>query len=224
MKKSKDGSIHVTDEKLNTAFHSAAAFFTLAGGSLLIAKAALLGDPWKITSFSVYVFSLLLLFTASSLHHGLKCRSRGDEFLRSLDYSAIFILIAGSLTPVSLVILRDTTSGWVIFGVCWLSAVAGAFFRFRIPGIPRWFTTTLFISMGWSAVFIIIPFAERTGISGVLYLAAGGILYTAGSMIYTMEKPNPVKGKFGFHEIWHLFVIAGSLMHFILMYTVVLPY
>ncbi|MDX9799842.1 MAG: hemolysin III family protein [Spirochaetia bacterium] len=224
MKKSRDGSIHVTDEILNTAFHSAAAFFTLVGGSMLIAKAALLGDPWKITSFSVYSFTLLLLFVSSAMHHGLKCGAKTENFLRSLDYSSIFLLIAGSLTPISLVILRDTPYGWVILGVCWFTALAGAAVRILIPGIPRWFTTTLFISMGWSVVFIVVPFAGRAGLAAVLYLGAGGIFYTAGSVIFTIEKPNPVKGIFGFHEIWHLFVIAGSVMHYILMYTVVLPY
>ncbi len=224
MKKSRDGSIHVTDEIFNTAFHSAAAFFTLVGGSLLIAKAGLTGDPWKITAFSVYSITLLLLFVSSALHHGLKCGAKLKKFLRSLDYSSIFLLIAGSLTPLSLVILRDSAYGWVIFGVCWVCALAGAAVRILIPGIPRWFTTTLFISMGWSAVFIVVPFAARAGTAAVLYLGAGGFFYTAGSVIFTIEKPNPVKGKFGFHEIWHLFVIAGSLMHYILMYTVVLPY
>ncbi len=224
MKKSRDGSIHVTDEILNTAFHSAAAFFTLLGGALLIAKAAMLGDIWKVTAFSIYSITLLNLYVSSSLHHGLKCGRKAEKILRSLDYSAIFLLIAGSITPLSLVILRGTPHGWVLLGACWLCAVGGASARICFPGIPRWFTTTLFISMGWSVLLIIIPFAEKTGFPGLLYLGSGGLLYTGGSVIFTLEKPNPVKGRFGFHEIWHLFVIAGSVMHYILMYRVVLPF
>lgn len=224
MKRSKDGSRHVTDEIFNTALHSAASFFSLLGGVVLVAKAAMAGDLWKVVSFSVYMLTLVLLYVSSSLHHGLKCGKKCEAFLRSLDYGAIFLLIAGTLTPLSLVVLRGTVIGWTVFGICWIFALAGFVVMICVTGIPKWFTTTIFIAMGWSSLFLFFPLYRRIGFYPMFLIAAGGIVYTAGSLVFSFEKPNPVPGKFGFHEIWHIFVMTGSLLHYMAVYLFILPY
>ncbi len=220
---SKDGSIHVTDEVINTVTHMAGAVFSFLGAVLLIVLAASKGDPWKIVSFSVYGFSLILLFLASTFHHGLNLSERLNNFFRLFDYIAIYFLIAGSYTPVCLVVGRDAW-GWSVFGVVWFIAAVGITVKSVFPGIPRWVSHTLYLSMSWVGIILMIRLIPLFGIKGFLLLLGGGVFYTVGAAVYYFEKPNPVPGKFGFHEIWHLFVLAGAFLHYLFMYLVVLPY
>jgi hemolysin III len=220
---SKDGSIHVTDEVINTVTHMTGAVFSLLGMVLLIVFSAADGKPWQLISFSIYGLSLLLLFLASSLHHGLNISPKINETFRLFDYLAIFILIAGTYTPLCLVISR-TTWGWSIFGVVWAVAIIGIIIKSVFPAIPKWVTHTLYISMGWVGVILIIRSISLIGATGFALLLAGGIVYTVGAAVYYFEKPNPVPGKFGFHEIWHLLVLLAAALHFMFMYLVVLPY
>lgn len=222
-KLSKDGSVHVTDEVINTITHMIGAVFSLLGMVLLIVLSSADGKPWHIVSFSIYGLSLLLLFLASSFHHGLNLSRKTMEFLRLLDYLAIFLLIAGTYTPLCLVISR-TTWGWSIFGVVWALAVIGITIKSAFPKIPKWVTHTLYISMGWVGVVLIAKSIPLIGKSGFALLLSGGIVYTGGAAVYYFEKPNPVPGKFGFHEIWHLLVLLGAILHFLFMFLVVLPY
>jgi len=220
---SKDGSKFVTDEIFNTASHLSGSIASLLGMVLLIVKSSVLGDPWKIVSFSIYGITLLMVFFASAMHHGINSSKKTEEFLKLLDYSAIFPLIAGTFTPLCLVTLR-TPIGWSVLGVIWGLAIIGITIKVIFPKIPKWTTNTIYISMGWIGGILAIPLFSKIGIVGFLYLLLGGILYSVGSAIYYSEKPNPVPGKFGFHEIWHIFVIAGALFHYLLMFFIVLPF
>ena len=220
---SKDGSIHVTDEVVNTVTHMTGAIFSFLGMVILIVLSAEMGKPWHIVSFSIYGLSLILLFLASSFHHGLNLSNKVNEIFRLFDYLAIFILIAGTYTPLCLVINR-TVWGWSIFGVVWTLAAIGITIKAVFPKIPGWVSHTLYISMGWIGAALIIRSISLIGIMGFILLLSGGIVYTTGATVYYFEKPNPVPGKFGFHEIWHLFVLTGAALHFIFMYFVVLPY
>jgi len=126
--RSRDGSIHVTDERFNAASHLAAALFAVVGTGLLVAQASVQGDPWKIVALSVYGLSLITLFTASALHHGIDRGLRVNEILRTIDYDSVFFLIAGTATPLVLVLFRNTY-GWTVLGGVWTIAVLGIVLR-----------------------------------------------------------------------------------------------
>lgn len=220
--RSKDGSIHVTDEVINTVTHLAGAIFSLLGTVLLIVFSATDGKVWHVVSFSIYGFSLITLFTASSLHHGLELKPKFNELFRLFDYLAIYLLIAGTYTPLCLVVQRNAW-GWSLFGVVWALTALGITIKAVFPRLPRWVSHTFYICIGWVGAVLIVKSFGIIGMEGFLMILGGGILYTAGAVIYYLEKPNPVPGKFGFHEIWHLFVLAGAAMHYLFMYIVVMP-
>lgn len=218
--RSRDGSVHVTDERVNTITHLAASCFALVGSAILVAQAGAQGDPWKIVGFGVYAFSVLMLFVSSTLHHGID-HPRVNELLRTLDYDSVFLLIAGSVTPLVLVLFR-TTYGWAVLGAVWLIAAAGITLRSVLRTLPKYVTNTLYITLGWMPVLLAgagasLPFGAYA------LMAAGGLVYSVGFVLFVVEKPNPVPGVVGFHEIWHVLVVLGALLHYLLMYLYVLP-
>ncbi len=219
--RSKDGSIHVTDERINTASHLAAACFAVMGSGLLLAQAGAQGDPWKIVGLAIYAVSVISLFVCSALHHGLNGSSRLNEILRTLDYDSVFLLIAGSVTPIVLVSFR-TTYGWAVLGGFWAIAAIGIVLRSVWRQSPKYITNTLYIALGWMTVLLLG--AGGSFAPGALALmAATGVVYSAGFVIFVIEKPNPLPGVFGFHEIWHLLVIVAAFLHYLLLYFYVLP-
>ncbi len=219
--RSRDGSVHVTDERINTVTHLAASCFALVGTALLVAQASVQGDPWKIVGFSVYGVSVLMLFVASTLHHGIDRGPRVNEILRTLDYVSVFLLIAGSVTPLVLVLFRNTY-GWAVLGAVWVIAAAGIVLRSVLRDLPKYVTNTLYIALGWMPVLLVgagvpLPFGAYA------LMAAGGLLYSVGFVIFVVERPNPVPGVLGFHEIWHVLVVLAAVLHYLLMYRYVLP-
>lgn len=220
---SRDGSVHVTDEVFNSVSHLAALFLSILGSILLIVQASAQGAPWKIVSFSIYGLSLCNLFASSTLHHSITTTQAWEEYFQTLDYLAIFPLIAGTFTPLCLVVLKNTTIGWTFFGTVWtLSIISMILLARYFAKTPKWLTMTLYITLGWMGAFLTYFMAPIIGWMGVFWMMFGGVWYTVGGVIYTLEKPNPVPGKFGFHEIWHLFVILGASSHWFLMYNHVL--
>ncbi|GAA1161818.1 PAQR family membrane homeostasis protein TrhA [Ornithinicoccus hortensis] len=218
---SKDGSVHVTDERFNTISHMFGACFALAGSALLIAQAAEQGDPWKIVGFSVYGLSLMTLFVASTLHHGLDRGPVFNEVLRTLDYTSVFLLIAGTVTPLVLVLFRNTY-GWTVFGAVWAIAIFGMVMRSIWRELPKWVTNTLYITLGWMTV-LLIGADVSLPLGALALMGAGGIVYSVGFVIFVIEKPNPKPGVFGFHEVWHALVVVAAALHYLLMYFYVLP-
>ena len=218
---SKDGSVHVTNERFNTISHLVGACFALLGAALLISQAAVQGDPWKIVGMSVYGASLVMLFSTSALHHGLDSTPKVNETLRTLDYVSVFLLIAGTVTPLTLVLVRNTF-GWTVLGAVWTIAILGIVLRSVWRKIPKYITNTLYITLGWITVALI-----GAGISlplGALSLmAAGGLVYSAGFVIFVIERPNIRPGIFGFHELWHLLVLVAAGLHYLMVYFYVLP-
>ena len=219
--RSRDGSVHVTDERFNTISHIVGLCFALAGAGLLVSQASAEGDPWKIVGLSVYGLSLILLFTTSVLHHGLDRGPRVNEVLRTLDYDSVFFLIAGSTAPLVLVLFRNTY-GWTVFGAVWAIAVVGIVLRSVWPQLPKYVTSTLYIVLGWLSV-LLMGVDVSLPVGALLLMGLGGIFYTVGFVIFVIEKPNPWPGVFGFHELWHLFVVVAALFHYLLMYFCVLP-
>ena len=220
---SKDHSTNVTDEVFNAASHLAGALFALTGLVLLVVYAGVAGKPWHVVSFSIYGVSLVSLFLASALHHGVNASARIERVLWVIDHGAVFLLIAGSFTPVCLVLARGPL-GWSVFGVTWFLAVIGIAIKSARPDIPSWVTSTIYVTMGWMAVLLAIPLMRTLHFDGTALFAVGGIAYSIGVVIYTLEKPNPVPGKFGFHEIWHICVLIAALCHYAVMYFYILPY
>jgi hemolysin III len=201
-------------EPFNSYSHMLGVLLSIVGLVALVVESR--GDPWQVVGFSIYGASLILLYSASTIYHWLHLSPRGDDFLRRLDHVAIFILIAGSYTPLCLVTLRGGW-GWSLFGVVWSVALAGAVLKLFFKHLPAWANVTLYVGMGWLAVIAIDPLVHSFPAAGLMWLVAGGLAYTAGALIYALERPDPFPEVFGHHEIFHIFVLAGSLLHFVFM-------
>lgn len=175
-----------------------------------------------IVTFSVFGAGLILLYTASTLYHWIPARDVVRERLRKIDHFMIYILIAATYTPVCLIPLRGPW-GYGIFAGIWTLAITGILLEIFYKNAPRWFTTLFYVLMGWLVIIGTWPVLQTMGVGGFLWLLGGGLTYTVGAVIYGMRKPNPWPKVFGFHEIFHIFVMFGSFFHFIMMYYYVLP-
>ena len=222
-KLSHDGSKHVTDEKFNTASHLVGVVFALMGLVYLVVSSAMHASPWHVVSFAIYGATLVVLFLASTLHHGVHSMPRLEAALMVTDYQAIYLLIAGSFTPICLVLVRGAL-GWSVFGVSWTVALVGIILKAAMPHVPKYITSTLYLAMGWLALVLLKPIYVETGWGGLAAMGAGGIFYSVGATFFAIEKPNPFPGVFGFHEIWHIMVLLGAGAQFFFMLQWVLPH
>jgi hemolysin III len=179
-------------------------------------------DPWRRVGFSIYGASLILLYLASTLYHWLLLPIPKRKWLNRFDHVAIFLLIAGTYTPVCLVTLRGGW-GWSVFGVVWGAALAGAVVKLFFRTLPRWVSASIYVGMGWTAVVAAVPLVHAFPASALEWLVAGGLLYSGGAVVYATRRPNPYPRVFGFHEIFHLLVLAGSIAHFVFMLRYVAP-
>jgi hemolysin III len=200
--------------------HLAGAILGAVGMVFLLFKGLKIHSPWYITSSIIYGISLVLLYSSSALYHLLKVSERHQVTLRRLDHTMIFVLIAGSYTPFCLVSLRGRV-GWSTFVAVWLLAVGGIFVKLFWLNAPKGLSTGLYLFMGWIALFIMYPLSQAVSPTALAWLIGGGLFYTVGAIIYAMERPDPFPPHFGFHEIWHLFVLAGSASHFVSVMTLV---
>lgn len=215
---SKDGSVHITDEVYNTLISTLGAALSVAGVYFLVSLAWKTGPVEKIIAFSIYGLCLVTLFVSSALHHGIDGTPETNHRLRQLDYFAIFLMIAGTATPLFLILLKNSF-GYFVLSLVWGVAAGGIFFKAVRPHAPRWFMTSLYLGMGWSGILIVKPVYQTLHWNGLVPFFLGGFFYTIGGLIYVIEKPNPFPGKFGFHEIWHCCVLAGAASHFYLIYS-----
>mmetsp|Transcript_54072 Transcript_54072/g.131255 ORF Transcript_54072/g.131255 Transcript_54072/m.131255 type:complete len:317 (+) Transcript_54072:179-1129(+) len=224
--RSRDGSIHATDEVFNSVSHLSAFFVSVLGTVLLITKSAAQHAPWKIVSFSIYGSSLCFLFAASTLHHAVTTTPKLELFFQTLDYLAIFPLIAGTFTPLCLVFLHSSVIGWSFFSVVWtLAIISMCIVAHLFEKTPKWMTTTAYVSLGWiGAILGLYLYPSYLDARGMALLILGGVIYSVGGVVFITEKPNPIPSVFGFHELWHCAVIAAAFVHYLLMYFYVLPY
>lgn len=199
--------------------HLAGAIASIVGLVFLIIMAALYSNEkaWDIVSFTIFGTGLILLYTFSSLYHLLNVGETATRVLRKFDHIMIYVLIAATYTPICLGPLRGPW-GWSIFGVVWGLAVIGIILTSTWINAPRWLTTGIYLAMGWTVIVAIYPmitiFNELNALSSLWWLLAGGIFYTIGAIIYGLKWP-PLKNKyFGFHEIFHIFVMLGSLCQY----------
>jgi hemolysin III len=197
------------------------AFLGVAALVVLVVLAR--GRPWHVSSFAIYGASLILLYTASALYHSLPVSERNVERLRIFDHASIYILIAGTYTPICLVPLRGGW-GWSLFGVVWSLALIGGLLKIVWRTAPEWIGFVLYLIMGWLAVIALGPLARVLTGAGMGWLLAGGIVYSIGAVIYASERPRLWPGVFGAHDLWHLFVLGGSACHFVVMLRFVAPF
>ena len=189
---------------------------------LLLRCAALSLSPWHVVSFLIYGVSMVGLYTASTLYHCRNVSVKGRIALRKYDHASIYFLIAGTYTPICLVVLRtDGAWGWALFGVIWALALAGLVLTLAWITAPRWLTAGIYIFMGWLAVVALVPLLRLLPPAGFFWVLGGGILYTVGGVLYAVKWPGRDNPRFGCHEIFHLFILMGSVFHFMLMYRVV---
>jgi len=210
-------------EPVNALTHGVGVLLSIAGLVVLLVLAE--GEPWRTAAFAVYGASLVALYLASTLLHAVKASPPVLRRLRLLDHAAIFLLIAGTYTPIALVSLQAVSPawGWALFGSAWGIASLGVLFKLVWLEAPRWLSTALYLGLGWMAVVAVVPILAALPWGGLVWLLVGGAFYSLGAVVYARQRPDPWPPVFGYHEIWHLFVLAGSASHFVLMVRYVLP-
>lgn len=203
------------EERINILSHLAGAVISVVVLIMLVLRAATNGDGWHIVSVSIFGASLIILFSASTIYHSASdpvIRRR----LRVVDHASIYVLIAGTYTPFTLLILHGVT-GWVIFGISWGMAVTGIILKLFFTGRYGRLSTAMYVFMGWLIIFAIKPLTENLAAAGLGWLVAGGLAYTAGAVLYSI-KQIPFN-----HAIFHVFVLGGALCHVVAVYYYVLP-
>jgi hemolysin III len=199
--------------------HFVGMLMALFAATPLLIKAANEPDRIHIVSLAIFITSMILLYGASATYHSLDLSEKTNRVLRKLDHIMIFVLIAGSYTPICLIVLGGTT-GKMLCVLVWGIAIVGIIIKACWITCPKWFSSILYIAMGWVCVLAFSPLINALSSAAFGWLLAGGIIYTVGGIIYALKLPifNSKHSNFGSHEIFHLFVMGGSICHFILMY------
>jgi hemolysin III len=202
-------------EPVNALTHLIAAVFSLIGLLALIYFGW--GDLTKIITFSIYGISLILLFTASGIYHAVSGSESSITKLRKFDHSAIYLLIAGTYTPICIHFFEGFWQyGMVI--LIWSLAIIGVLVKLIVINAPRWVTAGIYLLMGWLAIIGIQEIFRSMPIAAIIWLFLGGLMYTFGAIIYITKKLDIKPGVFGFHEVWHIFVILGAFSHFFVVF------
>lgn len=203
------------EEKLNVVSHFIGLILSVVALVLLVYYASIEGSVWHVVSFSIYGASLIILYLASTLYHNTQ-QPKLRQKLNIFDHAAIYVLIAGTYTPFTLVVLKGWV-GWTIFGVSWGLAIFGIIFKLFYTGKYDKISTIAYVLMGWVVVFAIKPLINNLPIEGLVWLLAGGVFYTVGAILYSIKS---IKYN---HAIFHIFVLLGSFAHFMAVFFYVLP-
>ena len=203
--------------------HLIAMIFASAAATPLLIKASMSADSRHLLAMTVFILSMVLLYGASTLYHSVNVEGRLLRLFRKLDHMMIFVLIAGSYTPVCLIVLGNRL-GYTLLAAVWGIAIVGMFINICWITCPKWFSSILYIAMGWACLAVFGTLWNTLSRDAFLWLLAGGIIYTIGGVIYALKLPifNAKHKNFGSHEIFHLFVMGGSVCHFIFMYLYVI--
>ena len=188
----------------------------------LLIKTATAANPIAYIAMVIFMLSMITLYGASALYHSVNVKDRILRIFRKIDHMMIFVLIAGSYTPVCLLVL-DGRSGYTLLAIVWSIAVIGMLVKALWITCPKWFSSIIYIAMGWVCLGVVGQLWTTLSRSAFLWLLTGGLIYTAGGIIYALKLPifNSRHKNFGSHEIFHLFVMGGSICHFIFMYLYV---
>lgn len=202
--------------------HFIAMILALGASSPLIIKAARTPGYTHVLPLAIFITSMILLYAASTIYHTLDISPTVNQILRKVDHMMIFILIAGTYTPICLIVLGNR-SGFLLLALVWAIAAAGILINAFWISCPKWFSSLIYISMGWVCVTAFREIISALPPAAFSWLLAGGIIYTAGGVIYALKLPifNSRHKNFGSHEIFHLFVMGGSLCHYVVMYAFV---
>lgn len=199
--------------------HFIAMLLALCAAVPLLVRAAVHSGVKSLTAMTVFMISMVLLYAASTIYHSVNCSGRILRIFRKMDHMMIFVLIAGTYTPVCLLTLPKS-SGLMLLAAVWGIALVGIFIKGFWITCPKWFSSVLYIAMGWSCLSVLGQLFSLLPLHAFLWLLAGGLIYTAGGIIYALRLPlfDARHPMFGLHEIFHLFVMAGSLCHFVFMF------
>ena len=203
------------EEKINVASHAVGLVLSLIGSVFLVTHASAHGNIWHVTSFSIFGASLVALYATSTIYHSAT-NPESRLRLRVVDHAMIYVLIAGTYTPIALITMNGAT-GWALFGISWGMAFTGIILKLFFTGRFHLLSTLMYVFMGWIVVFAIDPLVENLPHNGLIWLISGGIAYTVGAILYAIKSI-----KFN-HAIFHIFVLLGSGCHFITVYFYVLP-
>ncbi len=183
------------------------------------------GEPLYTLSFALYGLSSISLYLASSLFHGLKVGAARRRLLLRLDYAGIFAMIAGSYSPLALIALKSHSPilGWGFFIAVWCMALLGMALRLKYLEAPRWLSTLVYLLLGWAGLFILEPLSYVLPFGALFFMYLGGAFYSIGAVVFLFKRPNFFPGVLGHHELWHLFVLAGSASYFMMIYFYLTP-
>lgn len=193
--------------------HLIAAVFSIFAIYFLTVTANQYDSLVKLLSFEIFGVSMLLLYTASTVYHLFSISKTVAIHLKRLDHMMIYIFIAGSCTPICLLAVGGTLGTAILTGV-WVCALLGCLQKIFWIHAPRWISTSLYVLMGWAFAFVTVPLIRRLSFEGFIWLLCGGLSYTLGALIYGLKRPNLSPRWFGFHELFHLFVMLGTFCHF----------
>jgi hemolysin III len=206
--------------RLRGVSHEYAFFVSIATGVALVVAAS---DARARLAASIYAIAVTGLLGTSALYHRVTWRPRARRWMRRLDHSMIFVLIAGTYTPVCLLALHGSLAHTVLI-VVWAGALGGVVFKLLWIDAPKWLLALVYLALGWVSAAVFGELPAAVGWLGVAGLAAGGLLYTAGAVIYASERPNPWPRTFGYHEVFHAFVLAAASLHYAVIAFAVLPH
>lgn len=203
-------------EPVNTITHFIGIFFGLIALIVMITNAIIKQSPVYLIGGIVFGISMILLYSASTIYHWYNGKASAILKLRKLDHAMIFVLIAGTYTPICLTALKGTL-GTVLLVLVWSLAIIGTVSKVMFINMPRWLSAGMYLFLGWLSIFFIVPLFKALPTGGFFWLVTGGVLYTVGSLFYASKSEKIKIAGFGFHEIFHLFILAGTLSHFILI-------
>ena len=209
-------------EPVSAITHFIGMILAIIGFIILLIESISPPKPWHILAFSIFGVSMFLTYAASTLYHWLNVPPAKIELLKKVDQAMIYLLIAATYTPICLIPLRGPW-GWGLLGIIWGLAIFGILMRLFCANFPEWFSVASYLFMGWVIVIASWPVIEALEIGAVVGIITGGLSYTIGATIHAINKPNPYPEVLGAHEIFHFFVMLGSVSHFWVMYQYISP-
>jgi hemolysin III len=206
--------------RLRGWLHAYAAAISIASGVVLVAVAGTLRGGAAGTTTAIYAATVTLLFGTSALYHRVNWGPRAHSLMKRLDHSMIFVFIAGTYTPIAVLTLPRSSATAVLIAV-WTGAIFGVLLQSVWPSAPAWLSVPCYIALGWVAVFVMPQLLHNAGVAALVLIAAGGILYTVGGIVYGLKRPNPLPEVFGFHEVFHLCTIIAAVCHYVAIWLAV---
>jgi hemolysin III len=206
--------------RLRGWLHAYAAGISIMTGAVMIAVAAAVRGAPAAATTAIYCATVTLLFGTSALYHRLNWSPRAQRLMKRLDHSMIFVFIAGTYTPIAVLSLPRNSAIAVLIAV-WTGAVFGVILQTAWHSAPRWLSAPCYIALGWVAAFVFPELLHNAGVAAFALIAAGGVIYTIGAVVYALKRPNPYPGVFGFHEVFHLCTLVAALCHYVAIWLAI---